>query len=305
MSGLADCSYTITKGRKELWRIELTMLENIHSFCKENGIRYFLIDGSAIGAVRHKGFVPWDDDVDIGMLREDFETFIKLFPRKLGHIYCFQYGYKNSGVLESGTFLRIRNINSTAIIKSQMQKNTHTHGVFIEVYPFDNVPDSRIKRRLLYKLSTIFKGILDERFDGCKVHPKLKPFEILMKAFSDEKIWNMWKRICTHYNKKTCKCVNTVSLPLYAKKEYEMYPIEWISQTITVPFENIEVEIPVENDKCLCMTYGDYMQLPPAEERGTVHNSVVFYDPFHSPAYYADMEIPRRYFRGETDLSPL
>lgn len=140
-----EAGYPISMNRKKLWNIELGILKDIDVVCKENSLEYFLHAGAGIGAARHQGFIPWDDDLDIGMARDSFERFIPLFAEKFQNKYSIQYGYGKYD--EFGTFLRIRDRNSTAIVKNQWNDKKRCHGVFVEIYPFDHsVDDTRLRK---------------------------------------------------------------------------------------------------------------------------------------------------------------
>ena len=149
LNGYEDCGFYVDKDRIKLWQIELNLLDGFKEICKENDLSYFLIGGSAIGAVRHKGFIPWDDDMDIGMLRPDFERFIATCKEKLGRDMYLEYGLDSENK-EFYSFCRLRDRNSTAVIRSQY-KRKGVHGVFIEIYPFDKVPKSRFIRKIQWK----------------------------------------------------------------------------------------------------------------------------------------------------------
>ena len=95
-----------------------------------------MIGGSAIGAVRHNGFIPWDDDLDIGMLRNNFETFKEVAPKELPDEYYIEYGVLSDNIFSS--LLRIRNKNTTGILVDEFRQGSEGGGIFIEIYPFDN-----------------------------------------------------------------------------------------------------------------------------------------------------------------------
>jgi len=305
-----DCSmgeirdgFEVTDARKKLWKIELDLLDIIETICEVNGLNYFLIGGAAIGAARHKGFIPWDDDIDIGMLRPDFEKLVSIIQSKQMDGYTVQYGIAEG--FEKGTFLRVRDLNSTAIIRSQMNIKDWSHGVFIEIYPFDKVPQAKLLRKTQKILSSVYKSELDHRIEGIPFGRKSRLLHILMKNISTEKIWRHWNNICQRYNDTDAEYVDTPALPCYVKAGIYLYPVKDVKSSVKVQYEDRMVRVATGNDRCLQIHFGDYMKLPPVEQRGTRHNSIVFYDPEKSFGEYMDMVIPKRYFNGEHNLSPI
>lgn len=294
------CGFKISKMRKILWKVELDIFEKFIEVCKKYDINYFLIGGTAIGAVRHKGFIPWDDDIDIGMLRDDYNKFLKVYANEFSYPYCVQYGISENNQIE--TFLRIRNSNTTGIIKYQRKRNCN-HGVFIEIYPFDKVPNNIILRKIHQQISCRLLVVL-----GLRYYPLAK------QTFSDKicnalvffvktaTLWNWWNACCQMYNDKKCDYVDTVALPQYSFSKECLFRVEDVKETELVEFEYLKVKIPKGNDRCLRIGYGDYMKLPPIEQRGKHHNSEVFYDPTKPFLEYINSDIVERYFNGECDL---
>lgn len=290
--------FLVTDRRKRLWNIEIEILQDIQKVCQKNDIQYFLIYGAALGAVRHKGFIPWDDDIDIGMLRSDFDRFVSAYSANGNKKYCFQYGCSRKG--EESTFLRIRSRNSTAIIRSQKSKNC-THGVFVEVYPYDQIPDNKILRILQLKTCTVLKLLLDERFNGVYVKSSLiSLIRFLSKPFSNQAIWNIWHHFCSKYNGSNNKYISTPAMPNY-QKEGDIYLRSDFNGVINESFESINVSIPVGFENMLKQNYGDYMQLPPVEERGKYHERIVFFDPDKPYTDYFGSQIVDDYFSGKVE----
>ena len=136
--------YKVEAWRKKLWKIELDLFEVFDNICKTNDIDYFFIAGSALGAVRHKGFIPWDDDIDIGMFRADLDKFLSVAKDLLPEHIFLATG--NNEEYRFDGLVRLRDNNSTGVIVDEIFKNCNK-GVFIELYPFDKVPDSNFLRR--------------------------------------------------------------------------------------------------------------------------------------------------------------
>ena len=118
------CGFFISKKRKRLWKNEIEILEKLNDICEKYDVKYFLIGGAAIGIERHKGFIPWDDDLDIGMLRNDFEKFLRCAKNEFKDPLHLQYGIDD--INDASLFCRIRHSKTTAMIRRQQhQKCNH------------------------------------------------------------------------------------------------------------------------------------------------------------------------------------
>lgn len=133
----------ITESKKKLWAVLLDLLIEFDRVCKKNNIKYFVDAGTLLGAVRHKGFIPWDDDIDVVMMRDEYERLCKIAPMVFGAPYFFQT-YKTDPTYASG-HAQLRNSETTCILKSHMLNGKplfrFNQGVFIDVFPIDDVPD--------------------------------------------------------------------------------------------------------------------------------------------------------------------
>ena len=294
--------YQVSVTRKKVWLCELEMATWFCNVCEKYGLNYFLIGGSAIGAVRHNGFIPWDDYLDIGMLRSDFDKFRKVSIRELPSNYKIEYGVLKNKVFSS--LLRIRNNDTTGIIVDEYEQNALGGGIFIELYPFDNVPTG-IKRKVqLAKSSMLFLALNNwnrkENFSGIK-----KLIISGLKMFPIESIWRMYEKNNTKYSGTKTEYVDTVALPSYAKQGIHFYKKTDVQQTVSHSYEFIDLNIPKGNDTCLRQQYGDYMELPPLKKRGTHHDFIVFYDPDRPYREYKDSETLKKYFNGDISVELL
>ena len=171
-------------------------------------------------------------------------------------------------------------------------------------YPFDNVPTG-IKRKVqLAKSSMLFLALNNwnrkKNFSGIK-----KLIISGLKMFPIESVWRMYEKNNTKYSGKKTEYVDTVALPSYAKQGIHFYKKTDVQQTVSHSYEFIDLNIPKGNDTCLRQQYGDYMELPPLEKRGTHHDFIVFYDPDRSYLEYKDSEILKKYFNGDISVELL
>ena len=149
--------FQVSSIRKKVWLCELKIAQWFCTVCSKYNLSYFLIGGSAIGAVRHNGFIPWDDDLDIGMLRNNFETFKEVAPKELPDEYYIEYGVLSDNIFSS--LLRIRNKNTTGILVDEFRQGSEGGGIFIEIYPFDNTIGGVSRKIQLLKSSMFFLAL--------------------------------------------------------------------------------------------------------------------------------------------------
>jgi len=258
-----------TIGVTELKGIQLTILNHVDTFCKEHNIRYFLSGGTLIGAVRHKGYIPWDDDIDIMMLREDYELFYEKY------LQSEQTRYKlRSHRLENEflyPFIKVED-NLTVLIEDIAVPCEI--GINIDVFPIDSVPESRIKQKLFYGrtklwhyLLTLKQLIPDEERSLLKnlairvAHFLLFPIPSYIFVRALEKSSMSYRNLLSQ--KCGVACWGYGLKEINDKSNYE--------QSILMDFEGYKLPAPIGYDNYLRNVYGDYMQLPPVEKRVTHH----------------------------------
>lgn len=257
----------------------LDAIQVLDTLCEQNGIRYFACGGTAIGAVRHKGFIPWDDDMDVYMLREDYDVFLGLKNKVNGK-------YKIVDYHDEGYFLPYAKLIDTSVSYWAVEEYQYNLGVSIDVFPLDYVDGSEeeaeklsdeIKKSFLrYKrtlstqsISTFLKLLVNFRLrtalDYIETFFILKPRR--NKLLADfEKKYNVIK-------KKRGEKVLMYFAYYNARKEIQRREV--FSNQVTMPFESINIKLPSGYDEYLRKLYGDYMQLPPKEKQKTHH--IYFY----------------------------
>ena len=149
--------FTITEKRKEIWAIELDMLIELDKACKTLGINYYLDGGTLLGAARDGHFIPWDDDVDVVMLREDYDRFVKEGNRFFQYPMFLQNAYTEEGYFRMHS--QIRNSETTAILPSEVGKEKFNQGIFIDVFPLDGINEKTVEKQLekKYRYQKIYK----------------------------------------------------------------------------------------------------------------------------------------------------
>lgn len=239
--------------------VETDILREFVGVCNKLNLRYYLLGGTLLGAVRHQGFIPWDDDIDVGMPREDYEKFISLGQAYLPNNYFIQTFMTDPGY--PANFAKIRN-NNTTFVETSLGGCDINHGVYIDIFPLDYYPEERAfayeveKLLLTLRISTVFAKTKMKmktrivRLISCVLYPSHKKALIRRET--------MFKTV-----PKSGLIANNCGA--WGKKE--IVPADWYGEGVPVMFEGMQLMAPVEYDKWLTQVYGDYMQLPPVEKR--------------------------------------
>lgn len=135
--------YQVSEKMKEVWAIELDLAQELLRVCEKHNLKIYAEFGTLLGAVRHKGFIPWDDDMDFSMLRSDYEKLCQIAPTEFSFPYFFQYS--NTGKDFLNGHAKLRNSGTTGIVKDELKRNLqYNQGIFIDIFPLDNVSDNSI-----------------------------------------------------------------------------------------------------------------------------------------------------------------
>lgn len=259
---------------KEIQSIELNILRTFIDICTRYHLRYFLVGGSLLGAVRHHGFIPWDDDIDVGMLRQDYERFLQIAQQEFnGSPLFLQTPYTDKNY--AFAFAKILDLRYD--IKERMNYNEAQNGIFIDIFPFDQIPESswaRTKQVMRFKWTTM-QLLLKLKYRPYESHHKLggvsykKQEEALqLKANRD---WQM-QRFNDVRAPKSTLCKNLSSQYNYDK---ELITTAALEQLQPMQFEDMQVMVPKSYDEILRNLYGDYLKLPPVSERISKHLTLV------------------------------
>lgn len=255
--------------------IELNILKYIKKCCDEHNLRYYLAYGTLLGAVRHQGFIPWDDDIDIWMPREDYNKFLKLeFERKDSKykILSFQvdpqYYYEVAKVVSLETCLEERGLLP---IKD--------YGVYVDVFPLDQIPRCHKFLLLVIKCMALMKmaAINKRPADNLKHKNRAWLFRgigIISTWFGAQKYARIIDRLA---QKKINENTTHIGCLVSGEGEKDIYDNTCFSTHIKLKFEDEYFNAPVGYQKCLNQLYGDYMALPPEEERTSKHIFNAYY----------------------------
>lgn len=260
---------------EKLQKIELEILKDFDDLCRKHGLTYFGCGGTAIGAVRHHGMIPWDDDIDVGLLRKDYEKFLRVAKKKK---YREKYAVINARTMENYPLMTTRWCRKGTKFKEEALKNIEGElGVFLDIYCFDNIPDNEIlmkihgwrswfwgKLLILYWVDEpvlYFGGSLGRAVTfTCKtVHNALH----LMKV-SPRWLYQRAKRVSGCYNGQETKRANYLHDPkpfISIVEKKDIFPVQ------RMPFDGQEICEPADVDAYLSKRFGDYMTLPPEDKR--------------------------------------
>lgn len=272
---ITDIEITLRK----LQLTQLITLLEIKRICDKYEIKYTLIGGSLLGAVRHHGFIPWDDDIDVGMLRNEYDKFNAVAKYELSPEYFLQTYETDFGYFHP--IMRIC-MNNTRCIQVCDEKRPNMHqGIFTDVFPYDASPESYIgilKHKYMLKWLKIANSQRDntdkpQSFRGKILYPF---FKLSTLPFNDKKIEHMLYKEIKKYNEtKTRYVVRTGSQYSYEKVRI---PRALMEDTIEMDFEGFDFSVMKGYHEHLTTNYGDYMALPPKEKRNKAMKNIIELD---------------------------
>lgn len=266
---------------KEVQEVLLEIVKDIHAFCVEHNIEYTLAYGTLIGAIRHKGFIPWDDDIDIWMTRPNYERFIKEY---ISNHYLIKRPKDPDNYLG---YVRVYEVDKTYSPQNYRNLNQEA-GVWVDILPLDGVSDDEYIKDKEYEaichqrdLSSGYRTNIYEFRKGnlaakVKSGAKLAIKQVLRG--SQKKLLKDYERLCQQrpYG-STCFCANFYCYSAYKKRKVELLKTEWFKEYKTVDFEGTQLMITKEYDDVLTSIFGNYMQLPPEDKRGGFHTGTFYW----------------------------
>lgn len=258
--------------------ITIDGLKYLKAICDNNNITYFLAYGTLLGAVRHKGYIPWDDDIDIWVYRKDYYKLIKILFEQNNSDWEIVSNQTHKGYLFEWAKLSHK---KTMITPSRFVSGL-IYGVSIDIFPIDKASifetENQIKTTILkYKkqfirITSKYRGFTNACKTKCSIYKHQAFFKISTILLGP---YSRWIR---HYDAKLIALDNGKSIFLFdIQLPTVIFPSEWFNETIDLEFENEFYKAPKEFDKVLTATYGDYMKLPPEEKRVTHHFYKAYY----------------------------
>jgi lipopolysaccharide cholinephosphotransferase len=245
----------------------LAMLELIDSLCQKHGLDYWLDAGTLLGAVRHQGFIPWDDDMDIAMPRASYEEFLRIGPQELPEHIWLQTIHTDPGYFNMATPLKIRDRRSRYIEKHEKGDEPYVQGIFIDVFVYDRMPeDARLRKRYKFMAKKISR-FLCTKYSVVKIGHHAQVYKALGKFLSKSRLESSLQNIIhkantsdSPYLGRGYNCVGKNFL-----RQEDIYPLQ------RAQFETGSFNIPNNAKEILTQQFGDYLTLPPEEQRVMRH----------------------------------
>lgn len=271
--------YRVPDKMKKIWNVELQMLDLVDVICRKYGISYFMINGTLLGAVRHKGFIPWDDDLDIGMLRKDYDRFLEVAQNEVQSPFVMQNMWTEEDCFFGG-YTRLRNSGTTGIQVKELGHKSN-QGIWIDILPFDNCTMDERKQQLKDKKIRHAYELLYAKVYGkdCKQFGRLSPWK-----------WKCCRLMASMQSQQAlCRRMQSAMM-LYTEEETEdiavfsgygnsriLRKVDF-QKTVPLEFAGRKLPAPAGYQNYLFMTLGkDYMKYPPIEERKPKHTGI--FDP--------------------------
>lgn len=257
----------ITLDNETLRKLQLTQLEllcEVRRICEKNGIKYNIIAGTLLGAVRHKGFIPWDDDADVALLRPEYEKFRKACEKDLDtERFVFQDHRNTEGYRWGYGKLRMKD---TLFVWEHREHMPYFQGVFIDIFPLDNVPDNYYLRCIHnFSCFCVRKIMWSEVGKNADKSAFKRMVYAFLSRVSTEKVCEIYEKLASVSNIKKTRMVRILTFP--APNDQYGYLRKWYEKSADYVFEGETFKGIKDYDNYLSFKFGDYMELPPEEKR--------------------------------------
>lgn len=257
-----------------LHRKQLDILQEVQKICQENDLKYFAIAGTLLGAVRHQGFIPWDDDIDIGMLRHDYRKFLECAQQQLDSKYFLQTWETDE---HFGLPMAKIRINDTRIVEGASANVECHQGIFLDIFPFDEKPDNRLRRGLHAVSSYVLKRALLARSGYAVGDQKQISLRVafsllitLLRVVPKRHLIRLFEAQMTQFNGSQSKeCVTVAGSYGYRRESFQS---PWSQDLLEYEFHELKICGFRNAYAYLTNLYGDYLKLPAENERGQRHD---------------------------------
>lgn len=250
---------------KHLQRVLLHMIKELDALCRQNGIEYYLLGGSALGAMRHKGFIPWDDDLDIVMDCQNYDKFMKVCKESLDpEKYYIQEALKDWPL----AFSKIK-LKGTSLMEIEGYDDGKGNGIYVDVFRFDNIAKNKLIAHWQYFCGKVFLSytLAQRTYKSASLKKKIiMALSFPLKLSFVRNIF--WKQI-TKYNNHPQYYYGL----FFGRGNYRIAVVarDIFGKPVYVPFEDTELPVPEFCHEYLTQVFGDYMQLPPEDKRKGLH----------------------------------
>ena len=247
-------------------QVELKLFREFLQVCQTLKLRYYVVGGTLLGAVRHKGFIPWDDDIDVGMPREDYEVLLKK-GQALLPAWCFLQTFETDPQFPAN-FAKLRD-SRTTFVETALRNRAINHGIYIDIFPLDHYPEEAKAARRLKRKNFFLEGRVA---DACYCENKLPLKTRVRRAVC--RLLHPCLTAALQSREQLFREVpptGTLANHCGAWGDKEIMPAHWFGDGCQLPFEGLSVCAPKDYDRYLSQLYGDYMVPPPPEKRVAHH----------------------------------
>lgn len=258
---------------KELQKKTLELLLYFKTFCDKHDLEFYLAGGSCLGAIRHNGFIPWDDDIDLMMKRADYERLEELW-NKYADVEKYSCIRPNEQVINGNKYITIHDNHTTHIQKGKEYFDTN-HGIALEISPLDGYPEKSYQRYMQLFWAIVFSlyaNQLPTKKFGWFIE---QTCNILLKLVSSRenqyKIFHFAERQMSKYKIDDCSCYATLTAFVHISHKY---PKKMFEKAMYISFEGHSMPVPQDYDLYLKILYDDYMTLPPTDEQKPKHECI-------------------------------
>ncbi len=249
---------------RQIQEIQVELITELDRICKKCGIHYNMVGGTMLGAIRHKGHIPWDDDADIGFLRSEYEKFRKACRTELDQTRFYMQDFRDTKGFRWG-YGKLRR-KDTEFLRLGQEKMPYEQGIFIDLMPFDSVPDNRIIRKIHFFMCFLFRKVFWSEIGKDQDENGIYRFLYRMLNLIPEKwIKKRYVGFIKRNHDKESELVRILTFPT-PKKCYG-YDRRWYKELAEYPFNRLTLPGARDYDGYLKVKYGNYMELPPEEKR--------------------------------------
>lgn len=256
--------YVVSEETKKLWSVQLDILEQFKAVCRKHGLKYYAAGGTLLGAVRHKGFIPWDDDIDVQMMWDDYVKLMEIAPTEFKYPYFLQ-SYKND-VFGEVSNNRVRKSDTTGITKwefDNIKSIEHNRGIFIDIFPLFPVPKDKAevaerKERIMQLWRAIrgWNGVQNQRSGHPTAYEQyIDDYLKISDKYTIEQIKQKFMDECALIDGDYDE-IGETSFKTYNDKF--IWKKVWFENTVELPFENTTISCPADYNEVLTKQYGEW-----------------------------------------------